>query len=436
MTDQNSNKPSIHVFDAPVKMSKYTPVDIKASYSGQETFNGGTNNQNYINYRNLYHDSPTHNSIINAFVNFGYGAGLKVINVENIYQYIDKQDIRQTLFDLKTFGGYSLLVYWKDGKPLRFSYIDFEKVAVKVKRGTLDHESYVFSYDWSNTSLYPKKYYKKFTGKYNGNKIELLYVRNSTKNIFAIPDYISAIPWATVESELSNGAKNFLLNSMTPTTIVNVNSGRLDDDKEAEKEADRIRKQVGGSENLGRTIVNFTQGAEYATTIDRLLPPDLNQQNVFFTEEAERSIIKGHSAHPLLFSGTQTTAGFGNNAGEKEQALQEMYRKNINPLRELYIDGLEPAFKLIDPTFRLEFEDFDKVEEIEMESNPIDEKTLEAQAQLKGSVGGVQSLLEVQASYSAGTTSYESAIAILDLIFGFTRDQAVRLLGNPETKTP
>jgi hypothetical protein len=44
-------------------------------------------------------------------------------------------------------------------------------------------------------------------------------------------------------------------------------------------------------------------------------------------------------------------------------------------------------------------------------------------------------LLEVQASYAAGTTTYESAIAILDLIFGFRRDQAVRLLGNPDKIT-
>jgi hypothetical protein len=61
----------------------------------------------------------------------------------------------------------------------------------------------------------------------------------------------------------------------------------------------------------------------------------------------------------------------------------------------------------------------------------LNNKTLEAQASLKGSVGGVQSLLEVQNSYSQGITTYESAIAIFDLIFGFDRNQAIRLLGNP-----
>jgi hypothetical protein len=111
-------------------------------------------------------------------------------------------------------------------------------------------------------------------------------------------------------------------------------------------------------------------------------------------------------------------------------------------MREVILDGLMKVFKLIDSKYNLDFKNF---EEENIESNGsinlptteavnLDNKTLEAQAQLKGSVGGVQSLLEVQASYVAGTTSYESAIAILDLIFGFNRTEAVRLLGNPQNE--
>ena len=81
----------------------------------------------------------------------------------------------------------------------------------------------------------------------------------------------------------------------------------------------------------------------------------------------------------------------------------------------------------------LDFKDFKEETDLENTAEaPINNETAQAQAQLKGSVGGVQSLLEVQASYASGTTTYESAIAILDLIFGFNRAQAVRLLGNPD----
>jgi hypothetical protein len=58
-------------------------------------------------------------------------------------------------------------------------------------------------------------------------------------------------------------------------------------------------------------------------------------------------------------------------------------------------------------------------------------ETLAAQAALRGSVGGVQGILAVQASVAAGTTDYNAAISILTVIYGFTGQQAIDLLGQP-----
>lgn len=62
-----------------------------------------------------------------------------------------------------------------------------------------------------------------------------------------------------------------------------------------------------------------------------------------------------------------------------------------------------------------------------------DPATLEAQAGLRGSVGGVQGILAIQSSVAMGTTTYESAISMLTIIYGFTAEQAAELLGEPET---
>jgi phage gp29-like protein len=56
----------------------------------------------------------------------------------------------------------------------------------------------------------------------------------------------------------------------------------------------------------------------------------------------------------------------------------------------------------------------------------------EAQANLRGSVGGVQGILELQASVAAGTTGYEAGIAILELIYGYGDADARRILGQPK----
>jgi hypothetical protein len=59
-------------------------------------------------------------------------------------------------------------------------------------------------------------------------------------------------------------------------------------------------------------------------------------------------------------------------------------------------------------------------------------ETLTAQAALRGSVGGVQGILSIQASVVAGTTTIDSAMNILVIVYGFTKEQAGALLGQPQ----
>lgn len=59
-----------------------------------------------------------------------------------------------------------------------------------------------------------------------------------------------------------------------------------------------------------------------------------------------------------------------------------------------------------------------------------------AQAALRGSVGGVQGILAIQAAVSAGTSDYEAAVATLEEIYGYEEKRARRLLGNPINLKP
>ena len=60
----------------------------------------------------------------------------------------------------------------------------------------------------------------------------------------------------------------------------------------------------------------------------------------------------------------------------------------------------------------------------------------EAKARLRGSVGGVQGILAIQASVAQQTTDYEAGIATLEEIYGLTVDQAKKILGNPKIVAP
>ena len=67
-------------------------------------------------------------------------------------------------------------------------------------------------------------------------------------------------------------------------------------------------------------------------------------------------------------------------------------------------------------------------EEFDNENDAI---RAESQARLKGTVGGVQGVLQIQTSVSQGTTQYEAGIEILKDIYGYEDEQARRVLGEP-----
>lgn len=59
----------------------------------------------------------------------------------------------------------------------------------------------------------------------------------------------------------------------------------------------------------------------------------------------------------------------------------------------------------------------------------------EAQAKLKGTVGGVTAILAIQESVASGTTGYEAAVTVLKEIYGFDPVLARRILGKPKAIT-
>lgn len=70
-------------------------------------------------------------------------------------------------------------------------------------------------------------------------------------------------------------------------------------------------------------------------------------------------------------------------------------------------------------------------EEINVDAE-IQKREAEAKANLKGSVGGVQGIIGIQQSVSAGITDPQSAVALLMEIYGFNEDIATRIIGTPK----
>ena len=361
----NSNHSQVQVFEGNIKMSKFQPIDVKPLY-GRKWVTNGENNINFKTYKDAYDDSPTNASIINAFVNYIYGEGLIDSNGQDLRKYISQEDALLMCQDYKIYGGFAYQVIWSvEQKPLKVEYIPVYKLGVNYDATSINVDGYWYSWDWSNRFRFKPTLYPKFTGEYKGNDLEIAVIRRPTAEpFFPIPDYLSGIPWAEVEGELANAGKNHFRNSLTAMTIINYNNGRIDDNVLAKEKADEVRNKVVGSENQSAVIVAFNEGAEEAVTVDQLSPPELNAQNVFYSEEAERKLIVAHSAPPILFAGSNTGSGFSSNADEIAVATKGLYRRHINPMRGVILNGLMDVFSLIDSSIKLDFKDFEEETEI------------------------------------------------------------------------
>ncbi len=113
-----------------------------------------------------------------------------------------------------------------------------------------------------------------------------------------------------------------------------------------------------------------------------------------------------------------------------EKEKQEKKKTQIESLSLLLKEGvpLDSANQFLGTSFEIPPPE-------EVISDNASPETLEAQAALRGSVGGVQGILAVQQSVAMGTTTFESALSILTIVYGFTEQDAKDLLGEPTEQT-
>ena len=359
--------------DKVVRMSAWQPIQINplVTQNGMNAVCNGRNNSNYRTLRDAYDDSPTNQSIINSFVNFMYADGLKNIGSDlDISRYLDEDTIELICLDTKLFGGFAVQVIWndleKDRKILRFEYVPIEELAVEIDDKMVKPRvvGYWHSENWEMSGTYKPTPCKKFDGTFQDG-IEIVVIQRVTKNkYFPLPDYFSGINYCIAEGFLGQNTKTHFQFENKITTVINFNGAKGLSEKVKEEKANKIKQDYTGGSPKHHVVVSYNTNELDATTIDQVETPNLNQQNVFFAEECERKIIVAHSAPKILFKGSSDASGFSSNADEIITETKGMYRRNINPLRKVVIDGLERLFKLVDVNVKLEFQDFEDFKEV------------------------------------------------------------------------
>lgn len=416
-----------------LKFSAYMPSIKEASVGTRYTLNGN-NNENYKMFTDAYEDSVTNSSCINDLVNLIIGDGLFDKNGFNVRSVLSTQDLRLIALDYKVQGQCSVQVIWYESKPIKIKHIPVLNTGLNLNQN-MELDGYWYCYDWIKKWKFAPQFFDKFSVENPEDKTQIMVIkRPSNEPLFSRPSWYPALRWCQDEGLLAQHSYRDVKTGFSGKKVVNWVGGTLKEGEDREKLRQNLVNQFTGIDGVD-TIFSMNKFPENAVIVDNIDPPNVNATYVNYTEEAERKILIAHSYPEILLAGSKT--GFSSNADEIVVATKSVYRRVVNPDREVILGGLSEIFKTINPEINLHFKDFEdisieKANKAEVGAVPsLNNKTLEAQANLKGSVGGVQSLLEVQNSYSQGITTYESAIAIFDLIFGFDRSQAIRLLGNP-----
>lgn len=217
----------------------------------------------------------------------------------------------------------------------------------------------------------------------------------------------------------------------------NADAGLVRQWREAETERENFKETIkefvgaGGSGGVLHMEVDFKGESLDDAILFKNIESNINDKLFQFTEDSVMAkILMAYNNLPITL--VKASEGLFSNSGDALRVAKETYWENTtkdrNKLETIVNDLLRLTSGVVLPN--------DYVSIIPLITKEIDTDTAlaekqKAQATLKGSVGGVTALLEIIRSVSTRETDYNSALAIIQEIYGVDEAKARELLGTP-----
>lgn len=265
-------------------------------------------------------------------------------------------------------------------------------------------------------------------GNYNG---QLIHIKKDEAFVYSLTDLNPVLSEALLEGNSqtfrSRGSEKGFLNTKLLTTQPFASD---DDRRDFKKELNGVRGADNSSEVVLLEASQQTDDLSKQIKIDDLSSPYNDKLFEYSDSQAEKNICKACGV-PLILVNPSDNSMFGNSGEVLKEAKKQLFES-----REEDRDQLEEVFIMLMKKFQDPVEGIkilNPYEEVKVDETPTDVNA-EAQATLRGSVGGVTALLAIQQSVSAKTTTKEAGVAMIVNIYGFSEEIAAEMLGNPEIK--
>jgi DNA-binding Lrp family transcriptional regulator len=407
----------------------------------------------------LYRRSAKNHAIINSKKDYVVGQGwavkkegLNTLGLAKLQEFIDHPNQYETLNDIlekvaldyELYNGFALEIVYNqlNDKIAAVYHADFARY-----RSNEDGSCYYHSEDWSKHNPIVEKI-EAFDWKNPSGK-QLLYVKGYSPDCryYPLPTYLGSTSYIELDVEIANFHLNSVKNNFVGGTIVSFYNGEPTAEEQESIER-QIKDKFTGTNNANSIVLNFADSRDRGVEIIQLNGNDFDKRFDILNKTVQREIYAGHQVtDPALFgikedgiftSRNQLVDSFelfqNTYINNRQQFIERVFNElaSLQGLsNRLYIQDTEPISvqfsEMTVTSVMTEAEIRNKVglSVVETEADTtVDSKTKDAQASLKGSVGGVSGIITLLQNVKEGLIAETSAIAVLVELYGFTPEIA------------
>jgi DNA-binding Lrp family transcriptional regulator len=408
---------------------------------------------------NLYRRSAKHHAIINSKKDYVFGQGwavnaegLDTMGLARLQQFIQEPNQYESLNDIlekvaldyELYNGFALEIVYNqlNDKIAAIYHADFARY-----RSNEDGTKYYYSEDWKKHNPVVEEI-DAFNWKEPSGK-QLLYVKGYSPDCkyYPLPTYLGSTGYIELDVEIANFHLNAVKNNFVGGTIISFYNGEptLEEQEEIERQ---IKDKFTGTDNANSIVLNFADSRDRGVDIQQLNGNDFDKRFDILNKTVQREIYAGHSVtDPALFgikedgiftSRNQLVDSFELFQNTYVNGRQQFIERVFNDLaavqglsNRLFIQDTEPiSVQFSEATVTSVMTEAEIREKVGLqvvqteEDSTVDSKTKDAQAALKGSVGGVTGIITLLQQVKEGLIAENSAIAVLVELYGFSPEIA------------
>ena len=247
--------------------------------------------------------------------------------------------VRLLARDYLIYGGFAIQVIRnKIGDIRELYYVDF-----RYLRSSKKNEVFWYSEEFGKRYVRSSKtvVYPKFIKENRDITSSILYVTNEKSKTYPTPRYSGSIKACEIERNIDSYHLSSLENGFSGSYILNFLNGIPTDEMKAEIEKN-VNEKFCGSSNAGRVLINFANGKDNATTLEKLDVQDFGEKYKAAAERAKNQIFTAFRAIPQLFGDMTAATGF--NSQEFTESFKVFNRTVCQPIQKTICDSIDKIF--------------------------------------------------------------------------------------------